>query len=310
MAKIAVEIEPTAAGGAGGGGRLVRRILGAGKGWSVSDVICGAGPRDRSFEEQHSNFRIAMVLRGSFQYRSSAGRELMTPGSLLLGNGGQYFQCGHEHGVGDRCIAFAYEPEYFDAIAAEAEIKTRSSGFALLRLPPVRELSSLITRAYARLTRRQRANEGSGINDIGHWEEIAIELVGRTLEMAASGRPNAGNPASAEARVTRAIRMIESHPAWHHELASLAREAKLSRYHFLRTFQALTGLTPHRYILRMRIRNAAVRLIGESAPVLDVALDTGFGDVSNFNHAFRAEFDMSPRECRKAYSHERVLTAS
>jgi AraC-like DNA-binding protein len=34
---------------------------------------------------------------------------------------------------------------------------------------------------------------------------------------------------------------------------------------------------------------------------VDLALDSGFGDVSNFNHAFRAEFGVSPRSyCRNA----------
>jgi len=38
-------------------------------------------------------------------------------------------------------------------------------------------------------------------------------------------------------------------------------------------------------------------LIG-AGRVLDVALDCGFGDVSNFNRAFRAEFGVSPRKFR------------
>ncbi len=36
----------------------------------------------------------------------------------------------------------------------------------------------------------------------------------------------------------------------------------------------------------------------ETDKVLDVALDCGFGDVSNFNRAFRSEFGMSPRAFR------------
>ena len=81
-------------------------------------------------------------------------------------------------------------------------------------------------------------------------------------------------------------------------LGSLAREAGLSPYHFLRTFQRLTGVTPHQYVLRARLREAAMRLAVEHARVIDIALDCGFGDVSNFNRAFRAEFGVSPRVYR------------
>jgi len=47
-----------------------------------------------------------------------------------------------------------------------------------------------------------------------------------------------------------------------------------------------------------RLREAAVRLVAEPGTVLDIALDCGFGDVSNFNRAFRTEFGMSPRAYR------------
>ena len=88
--------------------------------------------------------------------------------------------------------------------------------------------------------------------------------------------------------------MIEEQPDEDHSLGSLAREARLSRYHFLRVFRQLTGLTPHQYVLRARLCRAATRLILEPGRVLDIALESGFGDVSNFNHAFRAEFGASP----------------
>jgi AraC-like DNA-binding protein len=129
------------------------------------------------------------------------------------------------------------------------------------------------------------------------WEEIAVELAILALEL--SGQSSrVTNSGAAEWRVTKAVRMIESRQPAEHDLPSLAREARLSRYHFLRTFRQLTGLTPHQYVLRSRLRHAATRLLTEPTRVLDVALDSGFGDVSNFNHAFRAEFGMSPRQFR------------
>jgi AraC family transcriptional regulator len=81
---------------------MTGRLLARGDRWTVKDVVCTSGPGDRSFEEQHSQVSIAIVVAGTFQYRSTTGRALMTPGSLLLGNAGHCFECGHEHGRGDR----------------------------------------------------------------------------------------------------------------------------------------------------------------------------------------------------------------
>jgi AraC family transcriptional regulator len=271
------------------------RLLARGKGWSVSDVICTAGPGDRSFEEQHSGVSIGMVLEGTFQYRSSAGRELMTPGSLLLGNPGQYFECGHEHAPGDHCIAFHFDPEYFETLAEESGLPTGRRYFSSLRVAPVKELSALVARAAASL---------AGTSDAGDWEEVSLELALRALE---SGNDRPSKPDSslaAEARITRIVRLMEARPELDHELGSLAGEVRLSRYHFLRVFQQLTGLTPHRYLRRLRLRRAATRLALEPAQVLEIALDSGFGDVSNFNHAFQAEFGSNPRAFRRNALHQ------
>lgn len=80
---------------------LAAKVLASGSGWRVSDVVCTSGPRDRCYVEQHSAYSIALVTDGNFQYRTSQGSALMTPGSLLLGNEGACFECGHQrHGPG------------------------------------------------------------------------------------------------------------------------------------------------------------------------------------------------------------------
>ena len=74
----------------------------------------------------------------------------------------------------------------------------------------------------------------------------------------------------------------------------------MSPYHFLRTFKRVTGVTPHQWLLRARLREAARRLAASRAPVTDIALDVGFEDLSNFMRSFRAEFGVSPRRYRLA----------
>jgi len=88
-------------------------------------------------------------------------------------------------------------------------------------------------------------------------------------------------------------------PAARWTLHQLATDAGLSPFHYLRTFQQLTGVTPHQFVLRARLREAATRLAQDRAKVIDIALDSGFGDISNFNRAFRAEFGVAPEGYRR-----------
>jgi AraC family transcriptional regulator len=295
LAKIAVELEQALAQRAlnGAPGQAMARRLAQGDGWTVQDIVCTSGPQDRPFEERHSGFSIAIVAAGSFQYRSTTGRELMTPGSILLGNAGQCFECGHEHGSGDRCLSFYYAPDYFERLAADAGARAPSSNFRSLRLPPLRALSPLIARACAALSMNGLVNVP--------WEELSVRLAAQAVQLVVGLSPHSNSaPPSAEARVTRAVRAIERYPNAGLTLGRLAREARLSPYHFLRTFERLTGVTPHQYLLRARLREAAIQLADTESrsKVLDIALDCGFGDVSNFNRAFRTEFGVSPRVSR------------
>ena len=91
------------------------------------------------------------------------------------------------------------------------------------------------------------------------------------------------------------LRYMAAHSAAPHTVAALARMAQLSPYHFLRSFKATTGVTPHQWLLRARLRAAAEKLAATKAPVTDIALDVGFDDLSNFTRTFRAEFGASPR---------------
>lgn len=282
MAKIAVKTSPAIT-------PPQAQVLACGDGWSVSEVVCKLGPRDRPFEERHSSVSIAIVAAGSFLYRAHAGRELLTPGSLMLGSAGGSFECSHEHGTGDRCISFSYSPDRFDRLDADPRFRS-------LRLPPVRPLSPLIAQASANLAGAAGPS----------WEELSIELAAHAVQLdrGQSSLPGSAGP-GAIARVARVLRTIENNPDAPHDLTTLAGGARLSPFHFLRTFQEVAGVTPHQFLLRQRLRRAALRLTTEPAKVVDIALECGFGDVSNFNRNFRAEFGMSPRAWRRQGSSAR-----
>jgi hypothetical protein len=132
LAKIALELQAALAARAAAGAPGLPPGRSHGPGWSVDDVLCTVGPRDRPFEERHSSVSIAIIVAGGFEYRSTPGRALMTPGALLLGSPGQCFECGREHDVGDRCLSFRYASASFEALAAAGT----SPHFGALRLPP------------------------------------------------------------------------------------------------------------------------------------------------------------------------------
>jgi AraC-like DNA-binding protein len=130
-------------------------------------------------------------------------------------------------------------------------------------------------------------------------EELVLGLVERVVVALADQKPIAAAPAAREARrVVEAIRLVASDAARPVGLQDLAASAGMSKYHFLRVFRRLAGMTPYQYLLSARMRRAALDLASSRRPVLDIALDSGFGDLSTFNRRFRAAFGATPTQYR------------
>ena len=129
------------------------------------------------------------------------------------------------------------------------------------------------------------------------FDELALDLAASALRASNPCR----NPTIStrdERRIAAVIRHLEDrfHQPW--ALAELAGLAGLSPFHFLRVFRATAGLTPHQYLLRGRLRAAAVTLATTDIPVTEAALASGFEDLSNFIRTFRAEFGVAPTSYR------------
>jgi AraC family transcriptional regulator len=225
---------------------------------------------------------VSAVLSGDFAYRSNQGRVLMAPGSLLLGQEGNSFCCTHDHGVGDRCVAFYFAPGLIEELAAEIPSVSRTR-FEMHRIPPIQELVPLFSDVRA-LADRDDANAS---------EELALRIAGAALRLSRSGRDFKVNGRD-ERRMTEALRVIEERLTEPLSIATLANEVGMSRYHFLRIFHRTIGETPYRYILSRRLVFVAERLSSTSENILDAALACGFGDLSEFTRRFRARFGVTP----------------
>jgi AraC-like DNA-binding protein len=254
-------------------------LLASGPGWRVRDCICTASPQDRPFEERHEAVCVAAVIRGTFQYRAAQGRATLAPGAFLLGNPGAHFECGHEHGVGDRCLSFDFDPDCFEEVVASVP-GARRLFFTMPRLSPSEMVLPVIAAAEA-------AN-----NDL-EFEEAALRVAGAAVT-AGNGASETVRSPRQERRVAEVLRRIEAEPDEAATLSRLARDAAMSPYHFLRIFKAVAGVTPYQFILAQRLRRAAVRLRRTTDPISAVAYEAGFNDVSTFNRRFRRIMGMTP----------------
>ena len=82
-------------------------------------------------------------------------------------------------------------------------------------------------------------------------------------------------------------------------LDDLARSAGLSRYHLIRRYRALTGLTPMQDLRRIRLERARDLLLSTPWPLKVIAPRIGFASVYHLARCFRAHFGIPPGTMRR-----------
>jgi len=261
-----------------------------GDGLQIFDVRCSAGPGDPAPPEVHRAFVLAYVRSGSFGVRTERGSHQLVAGGFMTGAPGEVYACSHEHGQGDTCLSFHLSPELVDSLGGERAAGWRSGG-----LPPEPELGMLAALGMA---------AAAGGTDVS-LEEAALLLVDRFLARGGSHRPAWAQRVVDRRRAVETALWMEAHADQRVPLATLARRAGLSTFHFLRVFTRVLGVTPHQYLVAARLRRAARLLADPSRPVTDVAFEAGFGDLSHFVRTFRRAAGVSPGRFRRLPRAER-----
>jgi AraC-like DNA-binding protein len=83
------------------------------------------------------------------------------------------------------------------------------------------------------------------------------------------------------------------------DIPALARIAHVSDAHFIRTFRATFGETPHRYLQRRRVERAMFLLRDTDRTVTEICFEVGFTSLGTFSRTFRDIVGASPTDYRR-----------
>ena len=91
---------------------------------------------------------------------------------------------------------------------------------------------------------------------------------------------------------------IETHLSQEITVEEVAEAVHMSKYHFLRKFKEITGMTVHNFIVNKRIISAC-QAMAEGKNITESWQQTGFADYSSFLRNFRKIYGISPKEYRE-----------
>jgi len=81
------------------------------------------------------------------------------------------------------------------------------------------------------------------------------------------------------------------------QVNQLAKEARLSEYHFIRLFKQVFQITPYQYLLKKRLDYSKICIMNKEA-LQDIAILCGFADFASYSKAFKAHFGIAPGRFR------------
>ena len=99
-------------------------------------------------------------------------------------------------------------------------------------------------------------------------------------------------------RVQLVVQLLESEPARNFSVADLCDRLHMSPSHLQHLFKRDVHMSIREFILHTRLRAAAVMIGTTRERIRQISFAAGFRDISNFNHAFKRQFGVNPREYR------------
>ena len=96
--------------------------------------------------------------------------------------------------------------------------------------------------------------------------------------------------------IKRLEEFVVAHLAERLDVATLAKMTNRSQFHFSRTFTRLTGVSPYRHVVHLRLRRAVEMIRDGKFSLAQIAAKTGFADQSHLTRWVRRVHGVSPTQ--------------
>lgn len=244
----------------------------------------------------HDFYEIYFFLSGNVQYNIESRNYLLTPGDVLLISPMELHQpvFGPDQKTYERIVLWINK-QFLESFSLPGQsftacFDTKSPDHTNLLRPEG------VARQFLTFLLEQLITENG--SDDPYQEIAAMSYLAQILISLnrLSRQIRSENTASKQdSSVYNVLGYINDHYNEDLSLDDLANKFFISKYHLSREFQRLVGTSVHRYIVQKRLVMAK-QMLSEGKPSSEVYQLCGFGDYSNFYRAFKAEYQISPKD--------------
>ena len=252
---------------------------------------------------------VKAVISGSATWETRDGRYELVPGSLLLLNDGEEYSVTVDALQPVETFCFFFQRGF-----VEDAYRAGSTGSAQLLDAP-NDLEPVWFDERLQFDSALIDDVLRAHRDRGALSEAFYSVALRLAAAQHNAHARVANlPSLRSATRTELAKRLDVATAYLHAnstrgvtVAEAARAACLSPFHFHRLFTRFHGLTPHRYLTRLRLERARALLRASDRTVVDVALDCGFESLGSFSVLYKRTFGVTPGASRSAAAEPPLL---
>jgi AraC-like DNA-binding protein len=230
----------------------------------------------------HDAFVIAVTEAGGAEISSRGTIEKVGPSTLFVSNPEERQSARMDEGERWLYRAFYLTRSAIDAVGHR--LGTEAAPYFMQNMLRDGDLID-------RFGRLHRALETA--RDDLRVDELAVGAFSMLFRRYGSGGSRPERAPQSRAIVSRVIELMQTRYSESLSLEELARVADLTRFQLIGLFKRTVGLTPHAYLIHIRL-NAACRLLKRGFPLAESALAAGFCDQSALTKHFKRCYGITP----------------
>jgi len=264
--------------------------------YQVLDFQCRCTDCVTSKPEYSDSFSIAFVRKGNFLFNVFRRSLDSYNGCILITKPGYERTVTHAHAVPDECTIFAFRKSFY------RELQQR---YAHTKFFSDNDLHSTLLRTnmeteFLHFTIMQLVLQRSGSKL--QIDQLVMQVIDKVLGTITDYTPDARIHDRLKKQhlttIERAKDYITGNFTQDISLMEIASYCYVSPFHFSRIFKTFTAVSPHQYLLSIRLQHAAMLLGNTPMTVGDVAFSSGFNSIEYFTTAFRQQYKCPPAKYR------------
>ncbi len=244
----------------------------------------------------HDRYVVWLNTGCGEHYSLKGETDILQPGSISI------FEPGLVHAnhpcEGDKrhLCSFYVESKFFDDLAMQCNDGGNPSYGFERKTVKDKELWTQLARLHQNFFLNSRNSDLDS-----HVIEIFTSLMirhGSTKLKGLNGKASPSFPDTCDSRVNQAIDYFYANLAHEIRLKDLAEILGCTQFHLIRLFRTHKGLSPHAFLLQLRLEHAR-NLLEKGSPIADTAASSGFSDQSHLTRAFKARYGLTPMVYKK-----------